>query len=288
MNYYQHHIGDYRRDTAHLSLLEHGVYRQLLDWYYLSEDPIPKETQVVFRRLCARTEAEFEAIETVLKEFFFLDSGWHHKRCDAEIQAYQSNCKKNKLNGKLGGRPKKTQSVILGFENETQTKPKQKATNNQEPLTNNQEPITKVETEQLHKNGTEDVKKSREVRATRFNSAQKPPDQWLEFCKDERPDLDAALTFDRFADYWAAVPGAKGRKLDWFATWRNWVRSEKRTHAANRHQAEYVPTFKERDQRRAMEEMEQWTGKTHPELERMRQRERGNIIDITPKMELIA
>lgn len=30
--------------------------------------------------------------------------------------------------------------------------------------------------------------------------------------------------FDRFQDYWTAVPGQKGRKLDWLATWRNWIR----------------------------------------------------------------
>ncbi len=54
MNFYKHHIGDYRRDTAHLSLLEHGVYRQLMDTYYLSEEPIPNETELVMRRLSAK------------------------------------------------------------------------------------------------------------------------------------------------------------------------------------------------------------------------------------------
>jgi hypothetical protein len=29
-----------------------------------------------------------------------------------------------------------------------------------------------------------------------------------------------------FCDYWRSVPGAKGRKLDWVATWRNWMRKE--------------------------------------------------------------
>ena len=29
---------------------------------------------------------------------------------------------------------------------------------------------------------------------------------------------------DRFRDYWVAKPGAAGRKTDWPATWRNWVR----------------------------------------------------------------
>lgn len=29
-----------------------------------------------------------------------------------------------------------------------------------------------------------------------------------------------------FIDYWTAVPGQKGCKLDWDATWRNWMRKE--------------------------------------------------------------
>lgn len=29
---------------------------------------------------------------------------------------------------------------------------------------------------------------------------------------------------DRFRDYWAAQPGQRGRKANWDATWRNWVR----------------------------------------------------------------
>jgi uncharacterized protein YdaU (DUF1376 family) len=30
--------------------------------------------------------------------------------------------------------------------------------------------------------------------------------------------------FAKFTDYWRAQPGAKGRKLDWSGTWRNWMR----------------------------------------------------------------
>lgn len=48
----------------------------------------------------------------------------------------------------------------------------------------------------------------------------------IAFCRSERPDLDAALLAAKFRDYWLGVPGAKGRKCDWPATWRNFVRSE--------------------------------------------------------------
>lgn len=137
MHYYQHNIGDYRRDTAHLSLLEHGVYRQLLDMYYLSESPIPRETQQVFRRLSARTELEQEAVEIILNEFFTLtDDGWIQKRCDLEIAEYHHKAEVSRKNGKKGGRPKvkliqqepipepdKTQQVISGYPSEKQNEP---------------------------------------------------------------------------------------------------------------------------------------------------------------------
>lgn len=38
------------------------------------------------------------------------------------------------------------------------------------------------------------------------------------------PGLNPVTETERFCDYWRGVPGAKGRKLDWPATWRNWMR----------------------------------------------------------------
>lgn len=38
-------------------------------------------------------------------------------------------------------------------------------------------------------------------------------------------NVDPERELDRFRDYWRAVPGAKGLKLDWPATWRNWCRN---------------------------------------------------------------
>lgn len=72
------------------------------------------------------------------------------------------------------------------------------------------------------------VEKSREDKnrkGTRFALTSLPP-EWVEYCKTERPDLNAATVFQGFHDYWISIPGAKGVKLDWFATWRNWVRSQ--------------------------------------------------------------
>lgn len=53
-----------------------------------------------------------------------------------------------------------------------------------------------------------------------------PTDEDVAWCEQERPDLDTKFVREKFRDYWLGVPGAKGRKVDWPATWRNFVRSE--------------------------------------------------------------
>jgi hypothetical protein len=63
------------------------------------------------------------------------------------------------------------------------------------------------------------------------------PQAWIEFCQIKRPDLDPADTFESFKDYWTAVPGTKGSKSDWFATWRNWVKTQRQTYRAQVTQA---------------------------------------------------
>lgn len=35
----------------------------------------------------------------------------------------------------------------------------------------------------------------------------------------------------QFIDYWLAQPGQKGTKLDWDATWRNWMRRSAERHS---------------------------------------------------------
>jgi hypothetical protein len=68
--------------------------------------------------------------------------------------------------------------------------------------------------------------------ASRSHGSRLPPDwQPSEILKawttKERPDIDAEQVAAKFRDYWRAVPGSRGCKLDWDATFRNFVRTEK-------------------------------------------------------------
>ena len=138
MNYYERHIGDYLKDTAHLSLLEHGIYTRLLDVYYTRECAL--DAGDVARLIGARSKDEKAALMVVLSDFFVLESGVYvQTRCDREIERYQKKAAHNREVGKLGGRPRKS---------ETHAVPKQEPTNNpggfQTEPTNNppQYPVT--------------------------------------------------------------------------------------------------------------------------------------------------
>jgi hypothetical protein len=69
--------------------------------------------------------------------------------------------------------------------------------------------------------------KDKSGQGTRLSADWSLPLDWAEWARKERPDLDPVRQADRFADYWRAQAGAKGRKADWLATWRNWIRNEK-------------------------------------------------------------
>jgi len=84
-------------------------------------------------------------------------------------------------------------------------------------------PETEGETEREKETETKERKKVQ--RGSRLPTDFLFPKEWADFCHQERPDLNIQKTFDSFKDYWIAAP--KGTKLDWAATWRNWVRGQK-------------------------------------------------------------
>jgi uncharacterized protein YdaU (DUF1376 family) len=93
VNYYPRNLGDYAKDTGHLSALEHGVYNLLMDWYYANEQPIPESK--CERIAKASTTQERKAVGAVLSDFFFLEDGfWRHSRIDAEIVKYKEKTDK--------------------------------------------------------------------------------------------------------------------------------------------------------------------------------------------------
>lgn len=245
LNYYERHIGDYLKDTSHLSLLEHGIYTRLLDVYYTREGAIPEEQAA--RLIGARTKDEREALQAVLSEFFELTAdGWAQQRCEREIARFKDGepereAKKANEDNRLKRHREERARLfkmltdvgqhapwnigmnelrelvkrITATAPETPmqplpaTAPATPATANQTPDTSNQTP------------------KKRAERGSRLSADWTLPEEWAEWCRTARPDLDPDKVAAKFADYWHGVSGKSGVKLDWLATWRNWVREER-------------------------------------------------------------
>ena len=84
--WYPFYVGDYARKTAHLSLLEHGAYRLLLDHYYATRQPLPSDPTKLYRICRARSPSERKAVLSVIAEFFTEDGSlMRSEKCDSEI-----------------------------------------------------------------------------------------------------------------------------------------------------------------------------------------------------------
>lgn len=196
MNYYERHLGDYARDTAHLTIIEHGAYNLLLDRCYTTEQGIPDGQ--AHRLARARTPVEKAAVDSVLSEFFSLvDGHWVNRRVTEEIEKAHRRIGAAKENGKRGGRPRKERQ---GSENETQQKPnglfvgsenetQQKA--HQSPDTKHQTPYKEIPV----------VNPSVLVNSARPRSDGETPSgppEWLEFFHAEHGiDIDHRSAHDR-------------------------------------------------------------------------------------------
>ena len=96
VNFYKRFPGDYMRDTAHLSLAEHGVYSVLLDAYYATESPLPLHREAVYRMARATTTNDRLAVDSVLKQFWKEQpDGWHNTRANEEIRKYNNQREAN-------------------------------------------------------------------------------------------------------------------------------------------------------------------------------------------------
>jgi uncharacterized protein YdaU (DUF1376 family) len=86
VNFYKHYIGDFQRDTGHLSLTERGAYLSLMHHYYATEKPLPNDHAALCRVAGALTKAERDAVRSAMRFFRAVDSGLMHNRIEAEIE----------------------------------------------------------------------------------------------------------------------------------------------------------------------------------------------------------
>jgi uncharacterized protein YdaU (DUF1376 family) len=152
MNYYPFHIGDFRSGTVNMSRLSRWIYRDMLDVYYDTEEPLPSDFDLLCDQIGVEVEDERRIVERLLRlKFLKGEDGYRNETCDRVIAEYRARAETAKANGKLGGRPRKqsdTEDKPSGFqsgsERDTAGNPDEtRSKANQEPITNNQKPKEK-------------------------------------------------------------------------------------------------------------------------------------------------
>jgi hypothetical protein len=71
-HWYPRYVGDYMSKTQDLSLMEHGAYTVLMDYYYSTNQPLPANAQQLHRICRAFAKDEQDALQSVLDKFFFI------------------------------------------------------------------------------------------------------------------------------------------------------------------------------------------------------------------------
>jgi uncharacterized protein YdaU (DUF1376 family) len=198
MHYYQFNIGDYQSHTSHLSEMEDLAFRRMLDWCYLHEKPLPSDIDEISRQIRMRSHSD--CIASVLQEYFERTSdGWINARAIQEMLKIGEKSEKASASAKARWGKKDANALPTQSEGNA--------------------------TQDTRHNTQDTVLKSQ--RGSRLANDWVLPEDWKAWADKERPDLNAKQVAEQFKDFWCAKPGKDGVKLDWLATWRNWVRNQK-------------------------------------------------------------
>lgn len=241
MHSYQHNIKTFSHATRHLTRVERSLYRDLIELYYDTEQPLPASN---FDRLCrlvlAHSDDEKSALKAVLDEFFVLTGDvYSHNYCDEQIDKFKrgitAKAKAGIASAKARGDRSTKRKQARSSRAQEKSTPVEQSLNtcstvdvNQEPVTSNQEPVIFIPPSQPEASNAVAIAPATRGRGTRLPSDWVLPKSSGEWAISEGFTREMILfEADKFRDYWISKSGKDASKLDWAATWRNWMRNAK-------------------------------------------------------------
>lgn len=105
------YIGDYLRDTRHLTTLQHGAYLLLIMEYWTKGELPTSVTKL--RRICNLTSRQWESNCLALASMFTPD--WRHARVELELEKSRQISLKRAVYGAKGGRLSRGRNNIERF-----------------------------------------------------------------------------------------------------------------------------------------------------------------------------
>lgn len=220
----------YLADTGHLSCLESGAYLHLLFCAWRSPDcTIPNDEKLLARMARCSTK-EWRRVRSNVMAFWVLDEEsqkwsqkrlmrvrvWSRSKSQRAAQSANARWLNNKETDDANASSKHMQNACLDDASISISISKESKERVGAP---NGSPSALVV--------SSENKVSKGKRGERLPQDWKPSAEQILWAQQARGDLEISQTADRFRDYWIAQPGQKGVKVDWGATWRNWVRNER-------------------------------------------------------------
>lgn len=210
--YVRFYMSDWLSATRGMKANEIGVYFTMLALMYERGEPLPEDYTRLSRQ-CGCTPKTCETIVSVLLQegkVYRSDAGLWNKRVQKEFDFREEKSssafkavnkrweKSNENNGS---------SIRTNYDSNTNEIPKPEARSQSE---------------------------KREANASPKKTGTRIPDDWRPSEEDDTFAASQGLVksqidfeADKFRDFWISKSGKDGVKLDWPATWRNWIRNSR-------------------------------------------------------------
>jgi uncharacterized protein YdaU (DUF1376 family) len=197
-------VSDFIADTTDLDAVEFGAYMLIILAMWKKGGSLP-DNEVKMRRI-ARCGRSWPRVWLSIKDQFVVKDGHIiNERLAEEHASAVAKVEVNRHNGARGGRAKALN-------------------NNKATLANGSNSLEQLELEPELEVGKRDTKVSTK-KATRLPDDWVAPQEWIVWAISSGTSRrNAYFEADQFKDYWIGVGGQRGTKLNWEATWRNWIR----------------------------------------------------------------
>lgn len=211
-DFYKMDPADWDNGTARLSLEEEAAYLRIVNSIHKHKGPVPDVDRVLagmFRTSTRKARSLISALVVAGKIAIEGGAIWNERaRSDLVHRGFVSISRAE--SGAKGGRKSgKVRAKVLGN-------------------IESKEANASTREEKRREENTEAKASVAAKRGSRLSEDWFLPMDWGEWAVSEGLGPEAIrVEADRFRDYWLSKAGRDAVKLDWQATWRNWIRTAK-------------------------------------------------------------
>lgn len=239
--WYKRYPSDFIAGTLSMTLEQKGAYSMVLDLLYDRGGPIPDDSQHI-ARVCGCSTRKWNQLRAELLamgKLVAMDGCLDNPRSAKQRISEEKEHEKHSENGSKGQDKSKINQSKIQDKSEINDDASVKNNDlgeirlpeNVVDLTKNQTGIPEARSQKLEARKKEDLfgvpSGPPQKKATRLSNDWQASESDRQWCRTEFgwEGERIKLESEKFRDYWCAVGGKGGTKLDWVATWRNWCRN---------------------------------------------------------------